>query len=52
MPETYWNDTEMFYVYNDWNNYGSLTVIRNKKDFDLFNELRKVEYEQYNRNLE
>ena len=52
MPETYWNDTEMFYVYNDWNNYGSLTVIRNKKDFDLYNELRKVEYEQYNRNLE
>ena len=51
MPETYWNDTEMFYVYNDWNNYGSLTVIRNKKDFDLYNELKKVEFEQYNRIL-
>ena len=28
MPETYWNDTEMFYVYNDWEKNGALTVIR------------------------
>ena len=45
MPETYWNDTEMFYVYNDMNNYGALTVIRNKKDFNLFNAFDRVERE-------
>ena len=32
MPETYWNDTEMFYVYNDIGNYGALTMIKNKKE--------------------
>ena len=51
MPETYWNDTEMFYVYNDWNNYGALTVIRNKKDFNLFNAFDRVEREQYMRQV-
>ena len=51
IPETYWNDTEMFYVYNDWNNYGALTVIRNKKDFNLFNAFDKVEREQYMRQV-
>ncbi len=51
MPETYWNDTEMFYVYNDWNNYGALTVIRNKKDFNLFNAFDRVEREQYKRQI-
>jgi hypothetical protein len=52
IPETYWNDTEMFYVYNDWNNYGALNIIRNKKDFDLFHEFKKIEKEQYNRKLD
>jgi len=51
IPETYWNDTEMFYVYNDWDNYGALTVIRNKKDFNLFNAFDKVEREQYKRQV-
>ena len=51
IPETYWNDTEMFYVYNDLNNYGSLTVIRNKKDFNLFNAFDRVEREQYMRKI-
>ena len=51
MPETYWNDTEMFYVYNDMNNYGALTVIRNKKDFNLFNAFDRVEREQYMRQV-
>ena len=51
IPETYWNDTEMFYVYNDWNNYGALTVIRNKKDFNLFNAFDRVEREQYMRQV-
>ena len=51
LPETYWNDTEMFYVYNDWNNYGALTVIRNKKDFNLFNAFDRVEREQYMRQV-
>ena len=51
IPETYWNDTEMFYVYNDWNNYGALTVIRNKKDFNLFNAYDRVEREQYMRQV-
>ena len=51
MPETYWNDTEMFYVYNDMNNYGALTVIRNKKDFNLFNAFDRVEREQYKRQI-
>ena len=51
IPETYWNDTEMFYVYNDWDNYGALTVIRNKKDFNLFNAFDRVEREQYMRQV-
>ena len=51
IPETYWNDTEMFYVYNDMNNYGALTVIRNKKDFNLFNAFDRVEREQYMRQV-
>ena len=51
IPETYWNDTEMFYVYNDWNNYGALTVIRNKKEFNLFNAYDRVEREQYMRQV-
>lgn len=51
MPETYWNDTEMFYVYNDIGNYGALTMIKNKKDFDLFETLVKIEENQYRRQL-
>ena len=51
MPETYWNDTEMFYVYNDMNNYGLLSMIKNKKDFDLFDTIVKIEGEQYRREL-
>ena len=51
IPETYWNDTEMFYVYNDWNNYGALRVIKNKKDFNLFNAFDRVEREQYMRQV-
>ena len=51
IPETYWNDTEMFYVFNDMNNYGALTVIRNKKDFNLFNAFDRVEREQYMRQV-
>ena len=51
MPETYWNDTEMFYVYNDWEKSGALTVIRNKKDFNLFNAFDRVEREQYKRQV-
>ena len=51
IPETYWNDTEMFYVYNDWNNYGALRVIKNKKDFNLFNAFDRVEREQYKRQI-
>ena len=51
IPETYWNDTEMFYVYNDMNNYSALTVIRNKKDFNLFNAYDRVEREQYMRQV-
>ena len=51
IPETYWNDTEMFYIYNDWNNYGALTVIKNKKDFNLFNAYDKIEREQYLRKV-
>ena len=51
MPETYWNDTEMFYVYNDMNNYGLLSMIKNKKDFDLFDTIVKIEENQYRREL-
>ena len=51
IPETYWNDTEMYYVYNDWNNYGALTVIKNKKDFNLFNAFDRIEREQYLRKI-
>ena len=51
IPETYWNDTEMFYVYNDWNNHGTLTIIRNKKDFNLFKAFDRIEREQYLRQI-
>ena len=51
IPETYWNDTEMFYVYNDWSNYGALNIIRNKKDFNLFKAFDRIEREQYLRQI-
>ena len=51
IPETFWNDTEMYFIYNDWNNYGALTVIKNKKDFNLFNAIDKIEREQYLRKV-
>ena len=51
IPETYWNDTDIYYIYNDWNNYGALTVIKNKKDLNLFNAFDKIEREQYLRKV-
>ena len=51
IPETYWNDTEMFYVYNDWSNNGMLSMIRNKKNFNLFNAFDQVEKTQYGRQV-
>lgn len=48
MPETYWNDTEMFYIYND-RKTGVLKMLRNKKDFDIFETIYKIETNQYKR---
>jgi len=51
IPETYWNDTEIFYVYNDFEKCNQLTLMKNKKDFDLFKTLINIENNQYKRDL-
>jgi hypothetical protein len=50
IPETYWNDSEIFYIYNgssilykDANNYNMLKMIRNRKDFSYLDEVLKIE---------
>ena len=54
MPETYWNDAETFYIYNDPEKNFQLTLIKDKKDpklNSLFKTLEDVEKRQYKRNL-
>lgn len=51
IPETYWNDTEIFYVFNDPDKCNQLTLIKNKKDFDLFRNLINIENTVYKRDL-
>lgn len=51
MPETYWNDTEIFYVFNDPEKCNQLTLIKNKKDFDLFKTFITIETVEYKREL-
>ena len=51
IPETYWNDTEIFYVFNNPEKCNQLTLIRNKKDFDLFKTLFAIETTEYKREL-
>ena len=51
IPETYWNDAEIFYVYNDPDKNNELTLMKNKKDFKLFKTLENIETNQYKRNL-
>ena len=51
MPETYWNDAETFYIYNDPEKNFQLTLLKNKKDFKLFKTLEHIEINQYKRNL-
>lgn len=51
IPETYWNDTEIFFVFNDPEKCDQLTLIKNKKDFDLFKTLITIETSVYKREL-
>jgi hypothetical protein len=51
MPETYWNDTETFFVFNDAEKNFELTLIKNKKDFKLFKTYENIEINQYKRHL-
>ena len=51
MPETFWNDTEIFYIYNDPEKCNQLTLIKNKKDFDLFKTFENIEQTYYKRSL-
>lgn len=46
MPETYWDGN---YVYNDKENLNQLTVIRNIKDFRIYDAIKKCEEEDYGR---
>lgn len=39
----------IYYVYNDSENNDQLTMLKNKRDFQLFNCLREVERVSYNR---
>jgi hypothetical protein len=51
IPETYWNDTEIFFIYNNPDKCNQLTLIKNKKDFDLYKTLINIEEKQYKRYL-
>ena len=51
MPETYWNDTEIFFVFNDSEKCNQLTLIKNKKDLDLFKNFINIETLIYKREL-
>lgn len=54
IPETYWNDAETFYIYNDPDRNFELTLTKNKKDpklISLFKTLENIETQQYKRNL-
>jgi len=42
IPETYWNDTEIFFIYNNPDKCNQLTLIKNKKDFDLYKTLINI----------
>ena len=42
IPETYWNETETYYIYNDPERYNQLTLIKNKKDYDLFKTFESI----------
>ena len=51
IPETYWNETETYYIYNDPERYNQLTLIKNKKDYDLFKTFENIEKNNYKRTL-
>ena len=51
IPETYWNDAEIFFVFNDPFKNKQLTLMKNKKDFNLFKTLENIEINQYKRCL-
>ncbi len=51
LPETFWIDTEIFYVFNDPQKCNQLTLVKNKKDFDLFNTFLTIETTDYKREL-
>ena len=42
----------MYYVYNDPKTHFGLTMIKNKKDFNFFETILKVETEQYLREFD
>ena len=51
IPETYWNNMAIFYVYNDADNNDELTMVKNKRDFQLFAKLKEVEKNYYKRDF-
>ncbi len=52
IPETYWNDSEIYYIFNDPNNYNQLTMIKNRREFDIFENFKSIEKNFYKRDFE
>lgn len=41
----------IYYVFNDPENFNQLTMIKNKRDFQLFSKLKEIEKTYYNRDF-
>lgn len=39
----------IYYVYNDYENNNQLTMVKNRRDFQLYHKLKEVESYYYNR---
>ncbi len=49
IPETYFNNTEIIYVYNDPESNDELKIIKNKRDLQIFNLFTDIEKRYYSR---
>lgn len=49
IPETYWNNTEIIYVYNNPDMNNELTLIKNRRDIQPFHSFLNIEKSYYDR---
>lgn len=49
VPETYWNNTEIIYVYNNPDMNNELTLIKNRRDIQPFHAFLNIEKSYYDR---